>query len=179
MKDLLLDQRVSKMWKECIDKSTKLQKALFFVADGGPVPEVQGGEFSKEGVFLVCFQNRAIRRRGQRSFMATASAQDVDRLDMQAREIDARRFNLKDTRVNPLHCWSSNSALTSWHGTSRLVEQMCLLGLQYFETKRRGDAWSCVSRRYHRSDRQRGRSWPRLGRCTQVLRSRRVGIEYR
>ncbi|KAK4613631.1 hypothetical protein CLAFUW4_09711 [Fulvia fulva] len=33
MKDLLLDQRVSKMWKECIDKSTKLQKALFFVAD--------------------------------------------------------------------------------------------------------------------------------------------------
>lgn len=33
-KDLLLDMRVCKTWKRAIENSTKLQKDLFFLADG-------------------------------------------------------------------------------------------------------------------------------------------------
>ena len=38
MKDLLLDMRVCETWKQAIDNSKKLQKDLFFLADGKPQP---------------------------------------------------------------------------------------------------------------------------------------------
>ncbi|EME42065.1 hypothetical protein DOTSEDRAFT_54528 [Dothistroma septosporum NZE10] len=46
MQDRLLDQCVDKAWKSCVEKSSKLQKALFSVADGEPTLCLEGCNLS-------------------------------------------------------------------------------------------------------------------------------------